>query len=204
MRLENDNTTKIEREIDAALKMLGGTKVPAAMTSRIYRSLETAGRDRRGWLFWVPATCAAMAAVTLAIFIQTHSVRGKQTSQVETAKVVVAPNALPDRAMTQSTIVAAESFRGRKLPAVRANPISHQRRGAHRHAVNLLSYPLTRQEKLLVKFAETAGPNDLQTLNPEYQAKIEAQQEAEFAAYLKSGNSPSDNGTTETTENTQE
>ena len=52
-----------------------------------------------------------------------------------------------------------------------------------------MSYPLTRQEKLLVRFVQTAKPEDLQALNPEYQAKVEAEQEAEFAAYLKSGSS---------------
>jgi hypothetical protein len=205
MRLENDSMTKIEREIDAALKMLGGTTPPAGMTSRIHRSLEAAaaGRDRRGWLFWVPATCAALAAVLLAVFFQVHSAREKLASTTQTAKMVPL-TALPDRVMAPPTLVASETFRGPKLPVMRVHSISHQQRGTYRHAVNLLSYPLTQQEKLLVRFAETAGPSDLQALNPEYQAKVEAQQEAEFAAYLRWGSSFSDNGTTEATENTQE
>jgi hypothetical protein len=68
----------------------------------------------------------------------------------------------------------------------------------YRHVANLLSYPLTRQEKLLVRFVQTAKPEDLQALNPEYQAKVEAQQEAEFAAYLKSGSSSDTPATEET------
>ena len=63
-----------------------------------------------------------------------------------------------------------------------------------------MSYPLTRQEKLLVQFAQHAKPEDLRDLNPEYQAKVEAQQEAEFAAYLKSGSSSGNNGTTQNTQ----
>ncbi len=58
------------------------------------------------------------------------------------------------------------------------------RRVATRDAANLFDYPLTHQEKLLVEFARTATPDELKELNPEYQAKVEAKQEAEFAAYL--------------------
>jgi hypothetical protein len=71
-------------------------------------------------------------------------------------------------------------------PAVRRVRQDHRE---YRHAANLLSYPLTRQEKLLLQFARNAKPADLQAPNPEYQAKVEAQQEAEFAAYLKSTDS---------------
>ena len=74
----------------------------------------------------------------------------------------------------------------------------------YRHAANLLSYPLTGQEKLLLQFARNAKPADLQALNPEYQAKVEAQQEAEFAAYLKSGSISDTDSATQVTESTQE
>jgi hypothetical protein len=67
-----------------------------------------------------------------------------------------------------------------------------------------LSYPLTRQEKLLVQFVRNAKPADLRALNPEYQAKVEAQQDAEFAAYLKSGRNSDAESATHTTESTQE
>lgn len=206
MKLNTNKAMKINEEIDAALKLLREVQPPMEMMSRVHRRLEnaTAGRTRRGLLFWVPAACAAMAMIVVVIFIQTHSRQGKQISAVEIAKAVVAPTALPDRAMMQSTMVAAESFRKQELVSEHAHPTSRRQHGEYRHAANLLSYPLTRQEKLLVRFAETAGPDDLQALNPEYQVKIEAQQEAEFAAYLKSGSSSSDNGTIEATENTQE
>lgn len=70
----------------------------------------------------------------------------------------------------------------------------------HLHATNLLSYPLTRQEKLLLQFARNAKPADLQALNPEHPAKLEAQQEAEFAAYIKSGSSSDTESATHTPE----
>jgi len=74
----------------------------------------------------------------------------------------------------------------------------------NQHATNLLSYPLTRQEKLLLQFAHHAKPADLQALNPEYQAKVEAQQDAEFAAYLKSGSSFDTESATQSNDSTQE
>ena len=192
MSLENDSLTKIEREIDAALKRLSEAQPPAAMTSRIQRSLETAAaksqQTRSGRLFWVPATCAAMAVVLLVVLLHPDLTRRNHASTVETAKMVTADSAPPKLAKSLPTLVSAEDPRERKLPTTYVHPRSHrQRRGEYRHAVNLFNYPLTRQEKLLLQFAQNAKPEDLQALNPEYQAKVEAQQDAEFAAYLKSG-----------------
>jgi hypothetical protein len=67
-----------------------------------------------------------------------------------------------------------------------------------------MHYPLTRQEKLLVQFVQDANADDLQDLNPEYQAKVEAQQEAVFAEYLNSGSSPNSQETTELNSKTPE
>jgi hypothetical protein len=55
-----------------------------------------------------------------------------------------------------------------------------------------------------VQFVHHARAADLQALNPEYQAKVEAQQDAEFAAYIKSGGNSDTEGATQTTESTQE
>lgn len=203
MRLENDSTTKIERDIDAALKMLNEVQSPAAMTSRIHQRLDSSAvtfqQARSGRMFWIPATCTAMAAVLLVVFFHVHSMRRKQTSTIQTAKMVVAPAAVPEVAMPPRALVSSENFSEQKLSTVHS--ISHRKRGEHPPAANLLSYPLTRQEKLLIRFVQTASPADLQALNPEYQAKVEARQDAEFAAYLKAGSSSSYN---ESTENTQE
>ena len=195
---------KIEQEIDAVLKLLSETQPPATMVSRVHQSLETATaeahRARSSRLFWIPATCTALAAVLLAVFFQVHSAREKLASTTRTAKMVT-PAALPDRVMTPPAPVASEAFRERELPPPRARLIFRQQRGEYRHATNLLSYPLTRQEKLLVRFVQTAKPADLRDLNLENQVKMEAVQDAEFVAYLKLSSSPSYN---EATENTQE
>ncbi len=195
MNLNQDKPVNIDEEIDAALQLLRGVQTPAAMESRVQQSLESAAamprRARSGRLFWIPATCAALAAILLVVFIQTHGAR--QTSPVESATLVtVTPASGETAAARRPALLPTVTFRKRK-PAAQPAIVRRirRKRPQYRHVANLLSYPLTRQEKLLVRFAETAKPADLEVLNSEYQAKVEAQQDAEFAAYLKTGSGSS-------------
>jgi hypothetical protein len=103
-----------------------------------------------------------------------------------------------------ATVETERSVEGKRLVQYSTKRGGRQNREVARHVTNLLSYPLTRQEKLLLQFARNAKPVDLQALNPEYQAKVEAQQDAEFAAYLKSGGSSDTEGATQTQQSTQE
>ena len=128
------------------------------------------------------------AAVLFVVF--SRGTWTRQTAPVETARAVTVNSASPRAGATQPALVSAGNYRMRERFSERADVRRSKREHPqYRHATNLLSYPLTRQEKLLVRFVQTAKPEDLRDLNPEYQAKVEAQQEAEFAAYLKSGSS---------------
>jgi hypothetical protein len=186
MSTEHNGPMRVEDDIDAALKLLGEAQPPAALVSRMHRSLETAAMSQRArssrW-FLIPAAGVAMAAMAamafFAIFTETHRTRGDRTF-VETARV--ATTVPTPRRMAVATASSQEGKRSVQLSMERRSRQGRE----NRHATNLLSYPLTRQEKLLVRFVQTAKPADLQALNPEYQAKVEAEQEAEFAAYLKS------------------
>lgn len=193
----NHDTSKIDREIDAALKMLGGVEPPAEMASRIHQKLEAAGsvpEGNRRRLFWIPATCAVAAAVLLVLFLPSHGLREQQAPTTENAKLEIVQPAPSLPASTQPEIVAPENNGERAVSKVRRS--SHRRqRHEYRHAKNLLNYPLTQQEKLLVEFAQNAKPEDLQYLNPEYQEKLQEQQKAEFAAYLKPNSISSTEGT---------
>jgi len=205
---EHNRPITNEDEIDAALRMLSEMQPPSEMVSRVHRSLETAAMSQRassGRRLLVPAAGIAMAAFALvAAFTQMYRVPETRRS-AETAKLVATAPLEQMTAVSPAAPVAPENFEAGKRsvrePAVRR--VQRERR-EHRHATNLLSYPLTRQEKLLLQFARTAKPADLQALNPEYQAKVEAQQDAEFAAYLKSGRSTNAESATQTTESTQE
>ena len=208
MNVEHNGPMRVEDEIDAALKLLGKTQPPAAIVSRVHGRLETAAmsqRVRSGRLLLIPAAGVAMAAlVILAILTQSHRTQRDQTSAIETGRLVAA-NPLAQTAIVPPSATAATKNpqvgkRSVQLPVERRIHLNRE----NRHATNLFSYPLTRQEKLLVQFARTAKPADLQALNPEYQAKIKAQQEAEFAAYLKSASSSDTESATQTTESTPE
>lgn len=206
---ELNGSMGVKDQIDAALKMLGDVQPPEAIVTRVHQRLETTAMSqptRSARRFLIPAAGVAMvAAVILAIFTEMHRVAENQASAVETARLVA--NTPPDQATKTSASATAETENAREQTPIRRPAVAWQtRRGRprYRHIANLLSYPLTGQEKLLVRFAETAKPEDLKTLNPEYQAKVEAQQEAEFTAYLKSGSDSDAESTTQTKQSTQE
>lgn len=198
MTLIQDGPARIDREIDAALKLLSEAQAPAAMVSRIQQSLEAAAakspQARLGLLVWAPAAGVAIAAILLLVFSQAHWASRKQKSLAETAKMTAPAPASEPAAAVQPLAAQAQTSQRKPvaLAAVKRRRRQHQR---YRHVANLLSYPLTPQEDLLVRFAQTAKPADLQMLNPEYQARVEARQEAEFTAYLKSRGVPNTNET---------
>lgn len=205
-RKDHRTDLTMEEKIDLALRMAANPSLPAGLANRAQQRVAAAAEGnlpRMPWLLAVPATCAALVAIVLlAVGLQRHSPRKEAVRPVETARV--------------SSATVAQTQAGLRNPASAPRQISPQpvrkfRRAAdhgrsRRHAANLFSYPLTRQERLLVEFARNAKPADLQILNPEYQAKVEAKQEAEFAAYLKSGESSTDDRseTTQTKPTTQE
>lgn len=187
MNAEQRIATNFEREIDAALKMLGDVQPPAGLASRIHHSLETAAvssKKQARWPLWVPAAGVAMAALLLAVFLQTRSARPKQAATVQVAELR-GINSASAQFPSPSVIQAENSHQQNEAkPAIRRS-FTARKRPTYRRVNNLMSYPLTRQEKLLLNFARHAKPEDLQDLNPEYQAQVEAQQKADFEAYLK-------------------
>ena len=204
MTTEHNGPARIEDEIDAALKMLGETQPPATLVSRMHSCLEIAAvshQARSSRRFLIPAAGMAMAVVLFVVFSQGHWARRYQTSSVESAKMTAVAPAPRGIAASRQALVPVKSSHERKLSPLPVN-LKHRKRERtqYRHAANLMSYPLTRQEKLLVEFVRHAKPEDLRDLNPEYQAKIEAQQEAEFAAYLKSGDNSRTREATEVAE----
>lgn len=203
MKSNQDRLEKFDEEIDAALKMLSETTPPTAMVTRIHQGLEIAAttslQTRFGRRFWVPATCVAMAAVLFVVFFQARWARQNRTSVVAPATLARVTPAPLGHAASRPAVLPAGNYRTRERFSQRADVRrSRREHPQYRHVANLLSYPLTRQEKLLVRFVQTAKPEDLQALNPEYQAKVEAEQEAKFAAYLKSGSSSDTPATEET------
>jgi hypothetical protein len=205
---DQNEPMRVEDEIDAALTILRETQPPSEMVSRVHRRMENAAMSQRassGRRLLMPTAGMAAAALALVVtFTQMHRAPEARRS-TETAKLVATVPLDQATAVPPAAPVAPENFeegkRSVQPTAVRRVRREHRK---YRHATNLLSYPLTRQEKLLLEFAHKAKPADLQALNPEYQAKLEARQDAEFAAYLKSGSGSDTQSTTQSTESTRE
>jgi hypothetical protein len=195
MNAEHNGPMTVEDDIDATLKMLGETQPPAEIVTRVHQRHEAAAmsqRARSGRVRLIPVAGIAMATLAIfAVFIQMQRTQKDQASGVQTARVVAnTPLAQVTGMPSSATVETERANEGKRLVQFHTKRRSRQSR-AVRHVTNLLSYPLTRQEKLLLRFVQTAKPEDLRDLNPEYQAKVEAQQEAEFDAYLKSGSGSS-------------
>ena len=192
---DQNERMRIDNDIEAALKVLGEMQPPGAIVSRVHRRLEIAAAlQARSWSrgLVIPVAAVSMAAVVLVvIFTQVHHTPENQRSAVQTARLVANTPLAQAAIAPPSAPVAIKSSGEGKRPVRVAVARRRRQGGERRHAANLLSYPLTRQEKLLLQFSRNAKPADLQALNPEYQARVEAQQEAEFAAYLKSGDDSS-------------
>jgi len=205
---EHNRPITNEDEIDAALRMLSEMQPPSEIVSRVHRSLETAVMSQgatSGRRLLIPVAGMATAAFALvAAFTQMYRVPETRRS-AETAKLVATVPLEQATAVPPAAPVPPKTFEKgkRSMQPLAVRTVRREGR-EHRNSTNLLSYPLTRQEKLLLQFAHHAKPADLQALNPEYQAKVEAQQEAEFAAYLKSGTRSDTESATQTTELTQE
>ncbi len=208
MTTEHNGPMRVEDEIDAALKMLGETQPPAALVSRMHRSLEVGAvshQARSSRRFLIPAAGMAMAALALvAVFIPMHRAQENQASEVQPARLVATASLVQATIVSPSASVATKSSHEGKRSMQLSTERRRRQSRKNRHAANLMSYPLTRQEKLLVEFVRHAKPEDLRDLNPEYQAKVEAQQDAEFAAYLKSGSGSDTESATQTKQSTQE
>ena len=89
---EQNVPMRVEDEIDAALKMLGETRPPAEIVSRVHHRLEAAiisQPSKSSRRFLIPAAGVAMAAVILAaIFIPMYRAQVNRASAIETARVV--------------------------------------------------------------------------------------------------------------------
>lgn len=195
MTLKNQDPTSVEHEIHEALHFLVRVQSPESMTSRIHRSLETAASNhlrRNNRTLWMGAAGLVAGAIVVAALAIPYARETGQSPASETIDVTTASRPRPAAGSSTAIMTAPVSVsisHHNELAAAHSRALRHrQAHMQYRHAANLFDYPPTQQEKLLVRFVQTASPEELQTMNPEYQARMEAKQEAEFTAYVNSGN----------------
>lgn len=190
-----------DREIDAALAMMNDVQSPVDLNVRVHRHLAAYSApqtSREVRFLGIPLAGAAMAVILLTVFITMREARYQRGSFAPIQTAVSSP-------ITRATLPRPAQS-NQELPTIQIVPTHiapHKyRQRTHRARLRnspFMSYPLTRQERLLIQFAHTASLKDLQMLNPAYQAKLEAQQEAAFTAYIESDNRDNENATTAAT-----
>jgi hypothetical protein len=196
MNRQSDVNISPDEQMDAALRIVSDCGVPAGLVDRVRERVHaTAESEAPGTLRWVrvPAVVGVAAAILVAVLLSLHSrpVERVDVANLSSAAAVQTLSSHATAVVQPAHLQETES--GRVLKAER----HHGKTVARRHSANLLNYPLTKQERLLVQFAQTASPEELQILNPQYQAKVEAQQEAEFVAYIHSADNSGAQGTQE-------
>lgn len=178
-----------DERIDAALRIASDCRIPAGLEDRVQQRLRSAAEaEPSNALRWarIPAAVGITAVVLAAILLSLHSRPAKHLDVAH----LLAPAAVETASNHLTTLLPTTHLQKPETRLVLMTARHHDRTGVRRHAANLLNYPLTKQERLLIQFARTATPAELQLLNPQYQAKLEAQQEAAFAAYIRSGENP--------------
>jgi hypothetical protein len=139
---------------------------------------------RRAFAFWPwvwGATGAVAAAIVLTVVLFRSSVpSAPQNPVIARREPPASVNLVPARPGTPS---AQQPYRAmRQLPRVDdADSVTLREMRAASHPAP--AAPLTEEEKLLLRIANRAGPQEVAMLNPEIRAEKEADQAAEFEAF---------------------
>lgn len=176
---------QVYQQIDAALRAAGHAKIPAGLAERLtLRMQQTAAMSiRKGYaqrirllpVFSCAVTAALLMAIGLQITLRLHERRRnsalRQSDLQEIAENLNAKN----QAMVKAPEPIAVPVKNRIN--VKGKP-RESRQGRH---YELLSYPLTHQERLLLQLARTLNHKEAQSLNSGYRPAQEVKNQAEFA-----------------------
>ena len=184
MKTERKNAAdeQIDKEINAALRAVRNAEVPAGLSQRIAsrmkedaKEFSSAEKKTFHWK-WLPAIEGAIAAALL-LALGWHLTLGLHDRPRAAAVHHVGPPRTVVVAQNVAPANVAEPVK--TIEAAPKRTVKVRRRSRH---YELISYPLTHQERLLVQLARTVDPKEVQMLNPEYRAAQDAKEEAEFVA----------------------
>jgi hypothetical protein len=197
-----------EEIIDQLLQTLRDVEAPAGMELRILHALEDRSRAvspskrrrngasrgaARRW-YWSIASGVAAATILLLAFVLHRPPRNPVTVTV-TAQSQIPPAPSPTQPHAPSTLVATVS---ESTPP----PLAKQPTPRHRSSLSAEERlclrelrtpshpappePLTAEEKILLRIARTAAPEEIAMLNPELRAQQQASSAAEFERFVHS------------------
>jgi hypothetical protein len=190
--------------IDAALKALRDVLPPEGMEARIAGRLQervaaSRGESRAARSWWSGAVCGAAVATLVAGVV--ISVQHRWGATTETRQAVARVAGTQDTGMLSTAYVKHDATKsGRGVPC--ASPVLQRThiaivspgvdvptRGELRAQTTAPSkpapeLPLTAQERELVRLARSVDPNQLVVLGDSAQAKVEAEEAAEFERFF--------------------
>jgi hypothetical protein len=194
---------ELDDAIDNALRALREAVPPEGIEARIANRLAQTTLSQtepaaRGW--WHGAACGAAAAATLAaglgLLLVHRAPVPPQSPQAASRPAVVPHNApvpvdlVPAAAHRPESAPCTGSVRDRAIPIAGPLPAAplptpeELRAEAMAPSRPAPALPLTEQERALLRLTRTADPAQLAALNEEAQAKLEAEDAAEFEKFF--------------------
>ena len=177
-----------DQQIDAALRAAGHAKIPAGLAERVTLRMQqsSAMPIKKGYaqrIRLLPVLSSAVAAALLmAIGLQiTLRLReGRKNSALrQSERQEIAENLnVKSQAIPKATDIIAFPVKNRVYAK------DKPRESWRAQHYELLSYPLTHQERLLLQLARTIDPKEVQMLNSGYRPVQVVKSETEFATNI--------------------
>jgi hypothetical protein len=198
-----------EEIVDQLLQGLRDAEAPAGMELRILHALEDRARgvspSKRRWngtsaarrWYWPVALGAAAAIMLLLTFVLHRPAHDPASvtaqSQVPPAHSAAQPHALPSLVSVVSIVSEATPPPAKKPASRHASSLSADS-AEERLCLRELRTPshpeppepITAEEKILLRIAHTAAPEEIAMLNPEIRAHQQAISAAEFERFAQS------------------
>jgi hypothetical protein len=171
----------MDTRIAERLRQTQATTTAPPWRNRIVASLPTAA----WWRGALTGTAMATLAIAAVLFLQ-------RTTRIPPKPIASAPSSSPIAAMPVSSTAATPCPNPRVLRAHSIAPVFEVpppttemlRSESLARSRPAPAMPLTAQERELSRLVRVVGPGQLATLNPETQAKLEAEDAAEFEKFF--------------------
>jgi hypothetical protein len=183
-----------DQEIDTVLRALREAVPPAGMDARIVERLQRqAPASPATGTWWRGAIAGAAFTLTLAVcvvLLLLHGARPTPRHANATANDVV--SSMSPVNFQSNSVAHEDGGQPCASPSVlHAGSIVRKRNPQSLHTLHVVrshpapEMPLTTEERELVRLAHSADPKQLAAPDPETQAKLEAQESAEFLKFFE-------------------
>lgn len=185
--------------VERTLAAMGRAKAPEGLEGRVVARMERraldaeAARSAMAGSWWCGAACGAAAATLMvgcAMWLGHFGVRKAVEMNPHASAPVSVPVGLPANGRSQAPCASpavVRTPRSAASPRVELVAVEKPKRAPS----FLAEAPLTAEERGLVMLAQSGAAKQLDTLNPETRAKVEAEDAAEFDRFFTPPAAPS-------------